>query len=51
MNEKGLDQIQGLLVASLGKKENQEKLKVRKLMIDWPTIVGKSIAGHRAPIR
>lgn len=51
MNEKGLDQIQGLLVASLGKKENQEKLKVRKLMIDWPTIVGKSIAGHSAPIR
>ena len=51
MSEKGLDQIQSLLVSSLGKKENQEKLKIRKLMLDWPTIVGKSIAGHSAPIR
>lgn len=46
-----IEVINDLLLSSVGKKENQIKLKVRMLMEKWPDIVGQSLADHSSPIK
>jgi len=46
-----LEKIENYLIPGLGKKENQNKFKVRLLNQNWPEIVGEAMAAHSSPYK
>lgn len=49
MRKSELESIQKFLISSLGKKENQEKVRLKMLHQEWPKIVGKQLAQRSYP--
>lgn len=51
MSKGSPEAIRDFLMMSLGKKENQNKVKLKMLGKDWPQIVGKAMADHSRPYK
>lgn len=49
MRKSELESIQKFLISSLGKKENQDKVHLKMLYQEWPTIVGHQLAQRSYP--